>query len=269
MKSSQHLLVRDLSTKHAFKASPGPARSSIRRHVCQASHQQQQQWSGAVTRRQLLETSSVLAAAVAVSMVQPDPAYAGMDRYVKRKKLDPLETYVPLVLEARDRLATLDTVFVTTPTVARQLMRSGPFSGLRDNIRALGQYASTPAAEGGSGLPEKDAQQLVSGFFRDLEEFDLVLYNAVREAKAAQDKADKEARKKSESEDEDEEKSESSEAVVVDPAIGLDKEAAAAKLAVAVQQLDKLIATVPEDVLTRSREVLEKVNRKAAAAAAL
>jgi hypothetical protein len=35
----------------------------------------------------------------------------GIDRYVKRKKLDPLETYVPLVLEARERLATLDTVF--------------------------------------------------------------------------------------------------------------------------------------------------------------
>jgi chemotaxis protein histidine kinase CheA len=144
-------------------------------------------------------------------------------------------------------------------------MRSGPFSGLRDNIRALGQYASTPAAEGGSGLPEKEAQQLVSGFFRSLEEFDLVLYNAVREAKAAQDKADKENKKKSESEDEDAEKSEM---VVVDPAVGLDKEAAAAKLAVAVEQLDKLIATVPEGVLVRSREVLEKVNRKTAAAAA-
>jgi chemotaxis protein histidine kinase CheA len=135
---------------------------------------------------------------------------------------------------------------------------------LRDNIRALGQYASTPVADGGSGLAEKDAQQLVSGFFRALEDFDLVLYNAVREAKAAQDKADKENKKKSESEGEDAEKSEM---VVVDPAVGLDKEAAAAKLAVAVEQLDKLIATVPEGVLERSREVLEKVNRKAAAAA--
>eukprot|EP00775_Hariotina_reticulata_P007643 gene7643-7845_t len=36
----------------------------------------------------------------------------GMERYVKKKKLDALDTYVPLVLEARDRLASLDTVMV-------------------------------------------------------------------------------------------------------------------------------------------------------------
>eukprot|EP00882_Tetradesmus_deserticola_P001731 GHRQ01001860.1.p1 GENE.GHRQ01001860.1~~GHRQ01001860.1.p1 ORF type:complete len:265 (+),score=80.30 GHRQ01001860.1:175-969(+) len=263
MQSLQHSLGRDLSTQHTGKVSPGPARCFRRRHVCQASAQQQQ-WAGAVSRRQLLECSSALAAAVALNVVQPSPAYAGIDRYVKRKKLDPLETYVPLVLEARERLATLDTVFVTAPTVARQLMRSGPFSGLRDNIRALGQYASTPVADGGSGLPEKEAQQLVSGFFRALEDFDLVLYNAVREAKAAQDKADKENKKRSESADED---GEVSDMVVVDPAVGLDKEAAAAKLVVAVEQLDKLIATVPGGVLARSREVLDKVNKKTAAAA--
>lgn len=34
----------------------------------------------------------------------------GLDRYVKKKKLDPLDTYVPLVLEARDVLAELDDV---------------------------------------------------------------------------------------------------------------------------------------------------------------
>lgn len=34
----------------------------------------------------------------------------GLDRYVKKKKLDPLDTYVPLVLEARDVLAELDGV---------------------------------------------------------------------------------------------------------------------------------------------------------------
>jgi hypothetical protein len=34
----------------------------------------------------------------------------GIERYVKKKKLDPLDTYVPLVLEARERLASLDTV---------------------------------------------------------------------------------------------------------------------------------------------------------------
>lgn len=136
-------------------------------------------------------------------------------------------------------------------------MRSGAFSGLRDNIRALGQYAATPAAEGGSGLEEKEAQQLVSGFFRALEDYDLMLYNAVREAKAAQEKVDKKK------------EGEEGAGAVVDPALGLDKEAAAVKLAAAVGQLDKLIATVPAGVLSKSRDVLEKVNRKEAAALAV
>lgn len=34
----------------------------------------------------------------------------GLDRYVKKKKLDPLDTYVPLVLEAREVLGELDAV---------------------------------------------------------------------------------------------------------------------------------------------------------------
>jgi hypothetical protein len=38
----------------------------------------------------------------------------GLDRYVKKKKLDPLDTYVPLVLEARDVLAELDGVMGET-----------------------------------------------------------------------------------------------------------------------------------------------------------
>jgi hypothetical protein len=36
--------------------------------------------------------------------------YQGLDRYVKKKQLDPLDTYVPLVLEARGVLAGLDGV---------------------------------------------------------------------------------------------------------------------------------------------------------------
>eukprot|EP00878_Enallax_costatus_P036935 GHUV01041566.1.p1 GENE.GHUV01041566.1~~GHUV01041566.1.p1 ORF type:complete len:164 (-),score=42.35 GHUV01041566.1:61-552(-) len=139
---------------------------------------------------------------------------------------------------------------VKAPSEARQLMRSGPFSGLRDNIRALGQYASTPTDQGGSGLSEKDASALVSNFFRALEDFDLVLYNAVREAKAAEKKAGDDADKLAQ----------------LDPAAGLDKQVAAEKLHAAVEQLDKLVATVPEGVLSRSREVLEKVSSKAAAA---
>lgn len=252
----------------------------------------------------------------------------GLDRYVKKKKLDPLDTYVPLVLEARDVLAELDTVMgepcntihasalvcntcaqhaqqvqpstavccrhvtldcctcdmamlaasqevalahrcqasrhchparcclpaVKEPSAARQLLRSGPFRGMRDNIRALGQYAALPAAEGGAGLSESDAGQLVSGFFQALEGYDLLLYNAVREYKQQEQKAAKNS-----SSDED---AEASAAAAVDPAVGLDKAAAAEKLQLTVQKLDQLIATVPADVLAKSQQVLAKVTGK-------
>lgn len=142
------------------------------------------------------------------------------------------------------------------PSAARQQLRSGPFRGLRDNIRALGQYAALPAADGGAGISEGDASQLVQAFFRALEDFDLLLYNAVREFKQQEQKAAKDSSK-----DEDEE----SAAAAVDPAVGLDKQAAAGKLHLTVQQLDKLIATVPADVLAKSQEVLAKVTGKKAA----
>ncbi len=53
----------------------------------------------------------------------------GLDRYVKKKQLDPLDTYVPLVLEARDVLAGLDGVMGTAAKprmAAEQLKRHAP-----------------------------------------------------------------------------------------------------------------------------------------------
>lgn len=120
---------------------------------------------------------------------------------------------------------------------------------MRDNIRALGQYATQPAAEGGAGMSEADASQLVQAFFRALEDFDLVLYNAVREYKQQQQKAEKQSSK-----DEDPDA-----VIVVDPAVGLDQAAAAEKLQLTVQKLDQLIATVPADVLSKSEQVIAKV----------
>lgn len=131
------------------------------------------------------------------------------------------------------------------PSAARKQLRSGAFNGMRDNVRALGQYAALPASEGGSGLADADADQLVQGFFRALEDYDLLLYNAVREAKQ---QAEKQAKQ-----DEDE-------PTAVDPAVGLDKSAAGDKLRLAVQRLDKLLATVPADVLAKAQQVLDKVS---------
>lgn len=56
---------------------------------------------------------------------------------------------------------------------ARELLRSGAFSGLRENIRALGEYAVINGKV-------KDAAPLVNGFFRALEEYDILLYSSIR-----------------------------------------------------------------------------------------
>lgn len=51
----------------------------------------------------------------------------GLERYVRKKKMDPLDTYVPLVLEARERLAGLGSVMgkpvvVKTPACVSSLV---------------------------------------------------------------------------------------------------------------------------------------------------
>lgn len=80
----------------------------------QHEHRQQQQQNQQsvchpATRRCLL---AAVAAAAAVAIAPSPPAAAagneavvrGLDKYVKKKQLDPLDTYVPLLLEARDQL---------------------------------------------------------------------------------------------------------------------------------------------------------------------
>lgn len=56
---------------------------------------------------------------------------------------------------------------------ARDLLRSGAFSGLRASVRALGDYSVLNGTAA-------DASSLASGFFRSLEAFDQVLNTAVR-----------------------------------------------------------------------------------------
>jgi hypothetical protein len=130
---------------------------------------------------------------------------------------------------------------------------------MRDNIRALGQYAAVPAAEGGAGLSEADAGQLVSGFFRALEDYDLLLYNAVREYKQQEQKA---AKANSSSSSDDDEDAEAAAGEPIDLAVGLDKAAAAEKLQLTVNKLDQLLATVPAGVMTKAEAVLAKVTGK-------
>ncbi|CAK7352788.1 unnamed protein product [Dovyalis caffra] len=61
------------------------------------------------------------------------------DKYVKRKKLDPLEAYVPAVILTELQIKDLEKILdVDQPQFAnyRSLLRSGPAASLRVNIRA-------------------------------------------------------------------------------------------------------------------------------------
>ena len=57
---------------------------------------------------------------------------------------------------------------VQDPADARQLLRSGVFKGLRDNVRSLGEYASERAGD-------DSGRALVKGFFAELEGLDAAL----------------------------------------------------------------------------------------------
>ncbi|EFJ49401.1 hypothetical protein VOLCADRAFT_117192 [Volvox carteri f. nagariensis] len=161
------------------------------------------------------------------ALIGSSPAHAagpGLNRYIRRKTLDPLETYVPLVLEARGVLSQAKSLAAKDVGAARELLRQGPFSGLRDNIRAIGEYA---ARDGRT----TEVGPLVTGFFKALESYDQLLYNALRD-KATPKPDEVEAR---------------------------------------IQDLytafDRLLATVPSDILDQANRVLEVAAAKAATGA--
>lgn len=101
------------------------------------------------------------------------------------------------------------------PNEARRLLRSGAFEGLRDNVRALGEYAAAAAAGGGK------PPALAADFFSAVQALDFVLFKAKRDE------------------------------------VAVPEVAARGKLADAVAALDRLLATVPADVLASARRVVE------------
>ncbi|KAL5081408.1 hypothetical protein RYX36_009829 [Vicia faba] len=99
-----------------------------------------------------------------------------MDKYVKREKLEPLETYVPAVILTQSQIEDLDkTLEGDKPQFAlcRSLLRSGPAASLCINIRAVAQYAS----DSGNG---KTAFNNVDKCLRSIEELDSLLLRASR-----------------------------------------------------------------------------------------
>ncbi|KAM0936250.1 hypothetical protein DsansV1_C27g0201611 [Dioscorea sansibarensis] len=98
------------------------------------------------------------------------------DKYVKRKKLDPLEAYVPVVLLTQDQFKDLEkSLEIEQPKydICRSLLRSGPAASLRVNIRAVAQYAY----DDGKG---KIASNAVDECLRALEDLDSLLLRASR-----------------------------------------------------------------------------------------
>ncbi|XP_042032155.1 uncharacterized protein LOC121778816 isoform X2 [Salvia splendens] len=72
-------------------------------------------------------------------------AASAMDKYVKKKRLDPLEAYIPAVILTGFQIIELGQYLEDEQPQflsCRNLLRSGPASSLRVNIRAVAQYAS-------------------------------------------------------------------------------------------------------------------------------
>ncbi|CAN6307819.1 unnamed protein product [Urochloa humidicola] len=134
-----------------------------------------------------------------------------------KKKLEPLETYVPAVLLTIDQFVDLEkSLEFEKPRYdeTRSLLRSGPASSLRINIRAVAQYASS----NGQGKAASDA---VDECLRALEDLDSLLLHASRN----------------------------------DPSASV--ETMRSKITVALGALDNLLQTVPSAVLDKGKAIAD------------
>ncbi|KAL7001845.1 hypothetical protein U1Q18_002993 [Sarracenia purpurea var. burkii] len=200
--------------------------SSIQRYELPNLRNQKQQQSVRVKCALLHQENRESRRLVSISLVFslhclsiPQHAIAGniLDKYVKRKKLDPLETYIPAVILTQLQIEDLGkTLELDQPQYVscRNLLRSGPAASLRINIRAVAQYAS----DSGNG---KSAFQNVDQCLRALEELDSLLLNASRNDGAAS------------------------------------VETMKAKIVIAVDSLDSLLKTVPLDVLDKGKAIAD------------
>lgn len=153
------------------------------------------------------------------SVILPQRVIAGsiFDKYLKRKKLEPLESYVPAVILTQLQIKDLEkSLEIDQPQYAacRSLLRSGPAASFRTNIRAVAQYAS----DGGSG---NTAFNDVDQCLRALEDLDSLLLRASR----------KDA--------------------------GASVELMKSKISVAVNSLDSLLQTIPSDVLDKGKAIAD------------
>jgi hypothetical protein len=100
----------------------------------------------------------------------PQRAVQGVDKYVKKRKLDPLAAYIPAILVAQSQLLDVPSAAeVVSLDAARALLRQGAFNGLRDNVRAVSEYAARD-------IGTEAAKARATAFFKALENVDSALF---------------------------------------------------------------------------------------------
>jgi hypothetical protein len=157
-----------------------------------------------------------------------DPAVAaenpavtrGLSVYVKKKKLDKIDSYLPPLFLAREQLIRVIRI-VQEPADARQQLRSGSFSGLRENVRSVGEYVSREKKD------EQLGKKLVGEFFAQLEAADFALLSASRS---------EDDKRRAEIQD------------------------ARGRLDGTIKALDALIAELPKDVVDTARGIADAVD---------
>ncbi|KAG2298782.1 hypothetical protein Bca4012_010284 [Brassica carinata] len=165
------------------------------------------------------QSRRVISVSFLLSRLLPNDAMASslIDKYVKRKRLDPLEAYVPPVILAQLQFQDLEKILsVEKPEfeACRSVLRSGPASSLRVNIRAVAQYASDA---GYSQTASNDVDRCL----RALEEMDSLFLRASRK----------------------------------DPNATV--ELMKSQLGTALTALDSLLQTVPSEVLDKGKAMVE------------
>jgi hypothetical protein len=90
----------------------------------------------------------------------------GVDRYIKKKAMDPLVSYIPVLLIASEQLEYVQLAASDLGCdETRSLLRKGAFVALRDNIRSIGEYTSATCGK-------ETAQARVKRVFASLEALD-------------------------------------------------------------------------------------------------
>eukprot|EP00238_Polyblepharides_amylifera_P007587 CAMPEP_0196592962 /NCGR_PEP_ID=MMETSP1081-20130531/74296_1 /TAXON_ID=36882 /ORGANISM="Pyramimonas amylifera, Strain CCMP720" /LENGTH=273 /DNA_ID=CAMNT_0041916793 /DNA_START=201 /DNA_END=1022 /DNA_ORIENTATION=- len=156
-----------------------------------------------------------------------NPAHAGFDRYIKKKPLDPIETYVPSLFLTRDQYALIDSELTASAPLdervdtCKELLREGPAGAMRDNMRSVARYVAEEF--GADSKVGREATSALDSFIISVDSLDGALNAAKRSKKFS----------------------------------GPQVAATQAHLEDVLTSIDKLLATLPTSVLVRSQAIAD------------